>query len=214
MKLQKNVLEKVLNDFSAKKTIAAVTDIAGLRSEEESEDKQFVQGIEKLIDAMRGKEYTLLLIADPVSLTDLNENRCALENIYTQLVPFSSSQYSIGENESEGINESISIGASDTITKSLAKSVSHTIGKSFTETKSTGKTETNGTSKSVSDGTTSTTNINPGAAAGLIGGAIGFAVGGPIGAAIGGADSCSRSASSRSESCYARSSVSLPESRR
>lgn len=183
----KNVLEKVLNDFSAKKTIAAVTDIAGLRSEEESEDKQFVQGIEKLIDAMRGKEYTLLLIADPVSLTDLNENRRALENIYTQLVPFSSSQYSIGENESEGINESISIGASDTITKSLAKSVSHTIGKSFTETKSTGKTETNGTSKSVSDGTTSTTNINPGAAAGLIGGAIGFAVGGPIGAAIGGA---------------------------
>ena len=183
----KNVLEKVLNDFSAKKTIAAVTDIAGLRREEESEDKQFVQGIEKLIDAMRGKEYTLLLIADPVSLTDLNENRRALENIYTQLVPFSSSQYSIGENESEGINESISIGASDTITKSLAKSVSHTIGKSFTETKSTGKTETNGTSKSVSDGTTSTTNINPGAAAGLIGGAIGFAVGGPIGAAIGGA---------------------------
>lgn len=183
----KNVLEKVLNDFSAKKTIAAVTDIAGLRSEEESEDKQFVQGIEKLIDAMRGKEYTLLLIADPVSLTDLNENRRALENIYTQLVPFSSSQYSIGENESEGINESISIGASDTITKSLAKSVSHTIGKSFTETKSIGKTETNGTSKSVSDGTTSTTNINPGAAAGLIGGAIGFAVGGPIGAAIGGA---------------------------
>ena len=183
----KNVLEKVLCDFSAKKTIAAVTDIAGLRSEEESEDKQFVQGIEKLIDAMRGKDYTLLLIADPVSLSDLNENRRALENIYTQLVPFSSSQFSISENKSEGINESISIGASDTITKSLAKSVSHTIGKSFTETNTTGKTETNGTSKSVSDGTSSTTNINPGAAAGLIGGAIGFAFGGPIGAAIGGA---------------------------
>lgn len=186
----KNVLEKVLNDFSAKKTIAAVTDIAGLRSEEESEDKKFIQGIEKLIDAMRGKEYTLLLIADPVSLTDLNENRRALEDIYTQLVPFSSSQYSIGENETEGVNESISIGASDTITKSLAKSVSHTIGKSFTETNTTGKTETNGTSKSVSDGTSSTTNINPGAAAGVIGGAIGFAFGDPIGAAIGGAVGC------------------------
>ena len=102
-------------------------------------------------------------------------------------MPFSSSQYSIGENETEGVNESISIGASDTITKSLAKSVSHTIGKSFTETNTTGKTETNGTSKSVSDGTSSTTNINPGAAAGLIGGAIGFAFGGPIGAVIGGA---------------------------
>lgn len=151
----KNVLEKVLNDFSAKKTIAAVTDIAGLRSEEESEDKKFIQGIEKLIDAMRGKEYTLLLIADPVSLTDLNENRRALEDIYTQLVPFSSSQYSIGENETEGVNESISIGASDTITKSLAKSVSHTIGKSFTETDGTSRSETNGTSTTETEGTNS-----------------------------------------------------------
>ena len=151
----KNVLDKVLNDFSAKKTIAAVTDIAGLRSEVESEDNKFVQGIEKLIDAMRGKEYTLLLIADPVNLSDLNENRRALEDIYTQLVPFSSSQYSIGENESEGVNESISIGASDTITKSLAKSVNHTIGKSFSETEGTGRSETNGTSITETDGTNS-----------------------------------------------------------
>lgn len=153
--ITKNVLEKVLDDFSAKKTIAAVTDIAGLRNDEESEDKQFVQGIEKLIDAMRGKEYTLLLIADPVSLSDLNVNRRALEDIYTQLVPFSSSQYSIGENESESINESMSIGASDAITKSLAKSVSHTIGKTFTETTSTTRTESNGTSYTETDGTNS-----------------------------------------------------------
>ena len=122
-----------------------------MRSDEESEDNQFIQGIEKLIDAMRGKEYSLLLIADPISLSDLNENRRALENIYTQLVPFSSSQYSIGENESESINESISIGASDTITKSLAKSVSHTIGKSFTETEGTSRSVTNGTSYTETD---------------------------------------------------------------
>lgn len=153
--ITKNVLEKVLDDFSAKKTIAAVTDIAGLRNEEESENKQFVQGIEKLIDAMRGKEYTLLLIADPVSLSDLNANRRALEDIYTQLVPFSSSQYSIGENESESINESISVGASDAITKSLAKAVSHTIGKTFTETTGTSRTESNGTSYTETDGTNS-----------------------------------------------------------
>ena len=153
--ITKNVLEKVLDDFSAKKTIAAVTDIAGLRNEEESENKQFVQGIEKLIDAMRGKEYTLLLIADPVSLSDLNANRRALEDIYTQLVPFSSSQYSIGENESESINESIAVGASDAITKSLAKAVSHTIGKTFTETTGTSRTESNGTSYTETDGTNS-----------------------------------------------------------
>ena len=183
----KSVLENVFKDFSATKTIVTVTDVAGLRSEEETHERKFMQGIEKLIDSMHGKEYTLFLIADPVSLTDLNENRRALEEIYTSLVPFSSSQYSIGENESVGVNESISVGASDTITKSIAHSVSHTIGKSFTETTGTSRTETTGTSRTETNGTSSNTNINPGAALGLIGGAIGFAVGGPGGAMIGGA---------------------------
>jgi len=173
----KNVFEKVLDDFSATKTIVAVTDIAGLRYEEETSERKFMQGIEKLIDAMRGKEYSLFLIADPVSLSDLNENRRALEEIYTNLVPFSSSQYSVSENESIGVNESISLGASNTITQSIAHSVSHTIGKSYTETNGTSRTETNGTSHTVTDGKTNGFSVGGfiGVNAGIMGGGnIGF----------------------------------------
>lgn len=148
--LKKNVLDC----FSATQTVAAVTDIAGLRSEEESHEKQFMQGIEKLIDAMQGKTYTLLLIADPVSLSDLNANRRALESVYSQLVPFSGSQYSIGESETASVNESLSVGVTDTISKSIAESVSHTTGTSFTETEGTSRAETHGTSHTVTDGTT------------------------------------------------------------
>ena len=182
-----NLKENVLDRFSATQTVAAVTDIAGLRSEEESREKQFMQGIEKLIDAMQGKTYTLLLIADPVSLSDLNANRRALESVYSQLVPFSGSQYSIGESETASVNESLSVGVTDTISKSVAESVSHTTGTSFTETEGTSRAETHGTSHTVTDGTNSGTNFNPGAVTSLIGGAIGFAVGGPVGVVIGGA---------------------------
>ena len=178
---------KVLSDFSATKAVAAVTDIAGLRSEEESGERLFTQGIEKLIDAMRGKTYTLFLIADPVSLADLNANRRALEKIYSNLVPLASFQYTVGETESEGISDTISVGVSDSISKSVAQSVSHTVGKSFTTTNGTSTTETEGTSHTTTDGTSSGTNINPGSAMGLIGGVIGFALGGVGGAAIGGA---------------------------
>lgn len=149
--------DKILNGFSSSQTVATVTDIAGLRSEEESDEKQFMQGIEKLIDAMQGKIYTLFLIADPVSLSDLNENRFALESIYSQLVPFSCSQYSVGESESSSVNESVSIGATDSISKSIAHSVSHTAGKTFSTTVGTSHTETNGISRTVTDGVSHTT---------------------------------------------------------
>jgi hypothetical protein len=79
--------EKVLENFNANKSVVSITDIAGTRSDEESKEKQFMQGIEKLIDAMRGKEYTMFLIADPIHPADLNANKIALEAIYSSLVP-------------------------------------------------------------------------------------------------------------------------------
>ena len=175
---QEELQNNILDVFKRGKTVAAVTDIAGLRSEEESREKQFIQGIEKLIDALQGLEYTLFLIADPVNLADLNINRRALENIYSQLVPFSSSQYSLGENESYSINESFSLGVSKTISKSITNSVSHTTGKTFSETKGDSFTKTDVRSKTKGEGTTKSV----GAAVMGVAGAL---VGGPIGAGIG-----------------------------
>lgn len=157
--------------FSGKPRVATVTDVPGLRFEDETKERKFMQGIEKVIDALRGKEYSFLVIADPVSSVDLAASRRALENLYSNLVPFGESQFTAGANETDTISKSLTKGVTTTVNESVSDSVAHTTGKSFTKT----------------DGTSSNTNINPGAIAGLVGAGVGFAFGGPVGAAIGGA---------------------------
>ena len=142
----------IIDEFSATQAVVTITDIAGVRSEDETKEKQFMQGIEKVIDAMRGHTYTLFLIADPLSLSDLNVSRRALETMYSQLMPFSGSNYSVGANEADTVNSSITQGVTDTLSTSIANTVSHTVGKSVTTTKGTSTTTTDGTNKTVTEG--------------------------------------------------------------
>lgn len=152
--LDKSAFEKeILDNFNANLTVSAVTDVAGLRSEEESKEKQFMQGIEKLTDAMQGQEYTLFLIADAVSLDDLNANRRALESIYSNLAPLSESTYSLGQSESDTVGHTIGKSVTETVSQSIAESVSHTTGKSYSQTSGTSKSETVSTNESTTDGT-------------------------------------------------------------
>lgn len=145
------VQQQVLDNFKDGDTVAVVSDIAGIRSQEESQERQFVQGLEKVIDAMRGKEYTLFLIADAISLSDLNAHRRSLENLYTQLVPLSSCQLSLGENVSQSWSHSMTEGISSAINTSVSDSVTHTVGKNSSETWGTSSSTTTGTFESTSN---------------------------------------------------------------
>lgn len=133
----KSALKKeVLDTLPFVGVVSSVTDVARLRFEEETKDRQYIQGIEKLIDTMQGKEYSLLLIADPVSLADLNASRRALENLYSSLVPFSESQFTVGANESDSVSQPLTRSVTDTVNESVSETVTHTVGKSETTTQS------------------------------------------------------------------------------
>lgn len=161
--LKKGVLESEISEsFSiggVEKTVTAVTDIAGLRSENSKNNKTFMQGLEKVIDSMQGQEYTALLIADPISNDDLVISRHALENIYSSLVPFSGSMQTVSRNETESANHSISESASESIGYGISDMISHTTGKSYTKTEGTSTSKTKGTFSSNTIGTSSSINI-------------------------------------------------------
>lgn len=163
--LKENVLDAI--PFSG--MVSSVTDVAGFRFEEETKDRQFMQGIEKLIDTLQGENYSLLLIADPISLTDLNESRRALENLYSSLVPFCESQFTVGTNESDSVNQSITNSVTDTVSKSVSKTVTHTVGKSET----------------ITDGTSRAAGARIGAAIGAVAGATLLGIGAIPGAILG-----------------------------
>lgn len=141
------------------KTITAVTDIAGVRSENSKNNKTFMQGIEKIIDSMQGQEYTALLIADPISNEDLLIGRRALENIYSSLVPFSGSMQTVSRSDAETVGHSVSESASESIGYGISDMITHTTGKSFTKTEGTSTSKTKGTFSSDTLGTSSSFNV-------------------------------------------------------
>lgn len=125
------VIEKIFEPKfeNVEKSIAAITSLASLREEQKLSDKGFVQGMEKLIESMRGNNYTLVIIADPVFADKITEIRSGYENLYSQLLPFSSTEMNFGKNESQSVADSITKGVSDSISSSLTKTTTNTHGR-------------------------------------------------------------------------------------
>lgn len=121
-----NIYDETFKDNSY---VVSVSDVAGIRNEKESKENLFVQGIEKLIDSMHGQDYSLLVIAEPVDLTGINEQRRMLENLYSSLVPFSESSITVNKSESKTVGEYIAKGTSHTINDSVSTSKAQTEGK-------------------------------------------------------------------------------------
>lgn len=135
-----NLKENVIDVIKEGTSVATVTDIPGIRNEENQNNENFIQGIEKFIDTMRGKEYITLLIADHISQKDLNTSRLAFEKIYSDIFPFMETEYSVTKSESDTFTHSLANGVADTISRSTTDSVSHTVGKSTTITDSVSHT--------------------------------------------------------------------------
>lgn len=154
-----------------------VTAVSGLPSLRGGEDKfnieGFVQGIENMVDSLRGCSYTMLVKADPVQRATLLEMKRNYEKIYSQLSSFGKSTYSFNQTDTDSL--ALSEGVTDT----------HTEGTSDTETVSD--------SHAYTEGSSHTENINKSGqvAAGLkvagavVGGIIGATQGGSVGALVG-----------------------------
>ena len=116
-------------------------------SEQERTNAGFIQGIEKLSLALRGKEYTAIILAQNLVPAEIQNLRLGYENLYTQLSSQATQQLSYSSNESlanalnrtKGYSDSISHGTSHTDSESDG----HTKGTSQSKTKTKGKSKEN-----------------------------------------------------------------------
>lgn len=121
--------------FGDDKIISSCSSIAGIKKSDYEDGKNdFVQGIEKLIDSMKGEKYSVIIISDPVSPNEISVIRNGYESIYSQLSPFRTTQLSFSSNESDAVTKTLTEG----ISHSVSESVSHTETKSRTTTLSAG----------------------------------------------------------------------------
>ena len=101
---------------SAQSAIASVSCVAALRDKSKTEDKAFIQGIERFIDAMDGDAYTALFLAEPVTEETQAGIRNGYEELYSALSPVRKTTWSYTENESHAVMETFCSGTSDTVT--------------------------------------------------------------------------------------------------
>lgn len=101
-------------------------------SERTSKKGEYIQGLEKFIDTMRGNEYICEIIAAPVTDSEIEYRLNGFEELYSALYPFSKRTSSHGHNEgatlTEGITNSISDSISNGISKATGRSNGHTYG--------------------------------------------------------------------------------------
>lgn len=123
------------------KNISSCVGIPASKSKsKEYTNSDYIQGIEKLALAMRGKEYTAVVLAKNQMPKDIRDIRTAYETLYTQLSSQSSQQLAFSNSESVANSLSSTKGYSDTI------SVSEMVGK--THSLQYSKANTTGTSHS------------------------------------------------------------------
>lgn len=144
------------------KCISSVTGIADYKqSEEKVDDSNFIQGLEKFINGMKGRQFTAVFLAEDLSHNDLAEIRREYENIYTQISPFANIQYNFAntvgsgksQSKSKGNTTTTTEGKSEGTTTSSSDTNTYTIGSS----KTSGRTDTHGETETQSNGITDST---------------------------------------------------------
>ena len=169
---EKELLDEAFGE--AQEAVASVSCVAALRDKSKTEDKAFVQGIERFMDAMEGEKYTALFLAEPVSNETQAAIRSGYENLYSSLSPFRKSTWSYTENQSTAVMESLCNGTSHTISDTVSTTTTDGTNQSSSVTDGTQKTK--GVSGGINGGVgssfgTSVTKISPvaGGIAGILG---------------------------------------------
>jgi len=106
---------------NSRQCVSTVTLVPSLRDEEKEKS---VQGIEKLMDGMSGKEFIAIIIAEPMPQQDIERQKRGLEELYSTISPYAETSLAYGQNASYAVAE----GTFSSFAKSLNNSISNTNG--------------------------------------------------------------------------------------
>ncbi|MBR3923956.1 MAG: hypothetical protein IKJ45_12635, partial [Kiritimatiellae bacterium] len=166
-----------LSDFIRDERHHAVGVVTGVPSLKQEDHADFTQGLEKIIDAMGNREYVALLLATPVSRTNIENIAAGYASIYSGLSLCDVQNISLSEQTGKTLGKTLTKGFSRALSKSLAQTTTVTDGtsSSTTTTHTTSHSSSKAKGRSMGGGPLGT----------ALGAGVGFLCGGPVGAAIG-----------------------------
>lgn len=116
-----------------------------------NDDKEEFQGIDRLVDVMSGDEFAVMILADPLSSTEITNIEQSLYEVYDKLNPFQKRSIQEGHTQGETKGSSNSENTSNNTTKGDNNSIAITDGENH-------GTNTSTTSGSSSGGSSNSTN--------------------------------------------------------
>lgn len=147
--------------------ISSATCIADFKQDKDAlTNKDFIQGLEKFIYSMQGREYTSIFIANNLNHSDLVNIRKEYEEIYTQISPFANMQFNFSANNSKSQSDAHSEGNTQTSTYGLSEgsntSISYGQSENYGVNRSFGKSDAYGINQTMSIGETFTKGYSEG----------------------------------------------------
>jgi len=148
---QKKQKDSILSKINSMQRFARVDGVPSVNL-----DSEDFQGVDRLVDVMMGDEFGLMILADPLSVDEMQDIENSLYDIHNKLSPLSktSVQESTGESKTDGTTKGKN--SSDTNGSSQGSS------KSDTKGTSKGTSTTNGESSGSSNSTSSSIGGNEG----------------------------------------------------
>ncbi len=123
-------IEQCLNNGFDSQCVTAISCVA---SDVESER---AQGIETLLEAVGDKDFSILVLADPIDSESMKGIRLGYENLYTQLSSNSEMSISVQTGRSTTISEGLSDNFSRTVSDSISLTQSHTVNSGWSKSTS------------------------------------------------------------------------------
>lgn len=175
---------KSIVDESTNEEVCEISLVTGIPSLKDDDRRDFIQGLDSVVNGMEGKEFTAIFLADPINYKKVQQIKSVYEDLYTQLHPLNTKILSLTQGEARALSESVATTFSKNYSKNLSRTdtnssaISETnsstttgftieIGSSESQsgsyTKTTGSSDTNGISYGNSDSeskSTGKTNTN------------------------------------------------------
>lgn len=142
---QNSVQHRLLRDLAEANTVSSSIGVPALKGKDPYTNNSFIQGIEKFSDAMQGKRYTAIVLAQNQMPSSIDAMRSAYENLYSQLSCMATQQLAYSTNESLAHALTRSQGSTDT--------VGHSVSNGTTHNETTNVSDSQGSSKSWNEGT-------------------------------------------------------------
>ena len=161
-----------------------VSNVTGVPSFKHDDKDEFVQGLEKIVDGMQGREYNTVIQAMPITRQELEKAELAYLNIHNSLSLFEQKQITLSESESKTLGSNLTQGITTTLSKSIGETQTDTKGSSTTSSTSSSKTRSDiDIKKALSQGVSGA--VAGGVAAGVSTGGMGAGAGALVGGLAG-----------------------------